>query len=122
MAEIKRAVNSITVKDIHNNSYTFGLLFYTAETFNLIEQLNKIAMKNIIQDPDTPTYEEQSEEQQILGKLTNKPSSKKSFLLRDLTKRQQSDEFRLFFRLPQREILDGRIKGNDFLFNFRNKC
>lgn len=111
MTDIKRSTNSINIKTIHAQSYTFGLLFYPQQTYELIEQLNKIAMKNIIQDPDTPTYEEQAEDQQVLGKLTNKASSKKSFLLRDLTARQQSDNFRRFFRLPQREILDGRIKG-----------
>lgn len=111
MTDIKRSANSINIKTSSNNSYTFGLLFYPAQTYQLIEELNKIAMKNIIQDPDTPTYEEQAEDQQILGKLLRDPSSNKSFLLRDLTSRQQSDLFRKYFRLPQKEILDGRIKG-----------
>lgn len=115
MFEIKRSANSINIKTIHGQSYTFGLLFYPQQTFDLIEELNKIAMKNIIQDPDTPTYEEQAEDQQLLGKLINKSSSKTSFLLRDLTIRQQSDEFRKYFRLPQKEILDGRIKASLWL-------
>lgn len=115
MIEIKRMTNSINIKTIHGQSYTFGLLFSPQQTFDLIEELNKIAMKNIIQDPDTPTYEEQAEDQQLLGKLINKSSSKTSFLMRDLTLRQLSDEFRKFFRLPQKEILDGTIKASLWL-------
>lgn len=121
MTDIKRTANSINIKTIHGQSYTFGLLFYAQQTYELIEQLNKLAMKNIIQDPDTPTYEEQAEDQQLLGKLINKATTKKSFLLRDLTARQQSDEFRRFFRLPQREVLDGRIKASLWMpYNKRN--
>lgn len=115
MTDIKKATNSINIKTIHGQSYTFGMLFSPHQTYALIEQLNKIAMKNIIQDPDTPTYEEQAEDQQLLGKLTSQASVKKTFLLRDLTKRQQSDEFRRYFRLPQRETLDGRIKASIWL-------
>lgn len=104
-------MNSIHVKTINNQEYTFGLLLSVTEAYSIIEQLSKMAMQKMIQDPDSPQYHEQhTSTVHSAQKLTKNPS-KKSYLMRDLTKRQQSDKYRIFFRLPQSEILDGNIKG-----------
>lgn len=99
------------MKTLNNHDYTFGLLFSVIETYNLIEQLSKIAMQNMIKDPDSPSYDH---DPTIFRKLSkNVPS--KSYLLRDLTTRQHSEEYRRVFRLPAVEILDGKIKANLWL-------
>lgn len=87
--------------------YTFGLLFSVNETYSLIEQLNKIAMRKMIRDPESPVYDHAPLVQPKLSKNV----SKKSILLRDLQIEQKSDEYRFFFRLPHSELLDGLIKG-----------
>jgi len=70
-----------------------------------------MAMQKMIQDPDNSPIDYEHDPI-IYRKLSkNITTSKKSFLLRDLTVRQQSDEYRIYFRLPQSEILDGKIKG-----------
>lgn len=66
-----------------------------------------MAMQRIIFDPESSLLDHGP---MSFRKLTKNPS-KKSFLLRDLTARQKSDDYRIFFRLPQSEILDGKIKG-----------
>lgn len=120
--------NAIHIRTLNKLEYSFGLLFNSTETHNLIEQLSKIAMQKLIA---TDTDAAAGVQSSIVGSpvgagpatRNNKPykaASKKSHLLRDLTTRQQSDEYRIFFRLPQTEILDGTIKGEeDGLMNER---
>ncbi|XP_055690452.1 TBC1 domain family member 9 [Lutzomyia longipalpis] len=108
MIDISRTANSIYIRTQNNSEYTFGLLFSPSETYNLLEQLSKMAMQKMIQDPDSPSFDHDP----VLSRKTSKNVSKKSFLLRDLTARQHSDEYRMFFRLPLTEILDGTIKAN----------
>lgn len=100
------------MKTLKNLDYTFGLLFSANETYNLIEQLSKMAMQKLIKDPESPSYEHDPTVQ-FRKSSRNVPS--KSYLLRDLTTRQQSEEYRRVFRLPATEILDGKIKANIWL-------
>lgn len=111
ITDITRSSNSIYVKTLNNLDYTFGFLFSVNETYNLIEQLSKMAMQKLIKDPDSPSYDH---DPTVFRKLTrNVPI--KSYLLRDLTTRQHSEEYRRVFRLPATEILDGKIKANLWL-------
>lgn len=111
ITEISRSGNSIYVKTLNNLDYTFGLLFSVNETYMLIEQLSKMAMQNLIKDPESPTYDHNPT---MFRKLSKNVTSK-SYLLRDLTTRQHSEEYRRVFRLPATEILDGKIKANLWL-------
>ncbi|XP_059613417.1 TBC1 domain family member 9 [Phlebotomus argentipes] len=108
ITDITRATNSINIRTQDNKEYTFGLLFSPSETYNLVEQLSKMAMQKMIQDPESPIFDHDP----VLSRKLSKNVSKKSFLLRDLTTRQHSDEYRMFFRLPLTEVLDGTIKAN----------
>lgn len=111
ITEISRTGNSIYVKTLNNLEYTFGLLFSVNETYNLIEQLSKIAMQKLIKDPESPSYDHDP----IVFRKLSKNVPTKSYLLRDLTTRQHSEEYRRVFRLPATEILDGKIKANLWL-------
>lgn len=111
ITDITRSGNSIYVKTLNNLEYTFGLLFSVNETYNLIEQLSKIAMQKLIKDPDSPSYEHDP----IVMRRLPKNAPTKSHLLRDLTTRQHSEDYRRVFRLPATEILDGKIKANLWL-------
>lgn len=107
ITDINKSANSIYIKTQNGVEVSFGFLFNVSETFNLIEQLSKMAMQKMIQDPESPSFEHDP----IAFRKLSKNVSKKSFLLRDLTARQQSDEYRMMFRLPQTENLDGLIKA-----------
>lgn len=69
-------------------------------------------MQKLIKDPEeSPSYDH---DPMVFRKLAkNIPT--KSYLLRDLTTRQHSEEYRRLFRLPATEILDGKIKANLWL-------
>lgn len=53
MTDLSRGSNSISIRTKNNKTFTFGLLFSAAETYNLIEQLSKMAMQRMIHDPDS---------------------------------------------------------------------
>lgn len=108
--DLSRGSNYIYVRTKNNKDFTFGLLFSAAETYNLIEQLSKMAMQRMIHDTD-------SESSSILehsgpSTSTANRSAAKPFLLRDLTAQQHTMEYRNFFRLPCSEKLDGMVKAN----------
>lgn len=49
IVDVKKSVNSIYLKTQNGMEYSFGLLFSLNETYNLVEQLNKMAMQKMIQ-------------------------------------------------------------------------
>ncbi|KAH8286218.1 hypothetical protein KR054_004832, partial [Drosophila jambulina] len=108
LEDISRNGNTIYLKTTNNMTYNFTMLFNAKEAHLLIEQLNKMAIKQLIHDPDSPVVDHDPSN---FARLGNKVS-KKPVLLRDLTARQKSEEFRIHFRLPQSEIIDGKIKAN----------
>lgn len=93
--------------------YVFRLLFSANEIHNLIEELSKLTMQKMIQDQESPLFDNPVINRKLTKNLSNKP-----FLLRNLTTRQQSSEYRIFFRLPPDEILDGMIKGESLNFYY----
>lgn len=107
LMKIEKTGNVISIRTINDMQYSFTLLFDVSEAHNLIEQLNKMAIEQMMQDPDSPIVDHEATIFRRFGKKT----SKKPFLLRDLTVRQKSEEYRMYFRLPQREIMDGKIKA-----------
>lgn len=64
-------------------------------------------MQKLMQDPDTPILDE---DPSIFLKINGNGSMKPS-LFRDLTVLQKSETYKMLFRLPQKEIVDGRIKA-----------
>lgn len=93
--------------------YSFGILFSASETHNLIEQLSKMTMQKLIQNPEG--LNDSGSSDFMKKRNPQSKNTKKSFLLRDLTAKQASDEYRIFFRLPKAEQIDGTIKGNSSL-------
>ncbi|XP_045619389.2 TBC1 domain family member 9 isoform X2 [Procambarus clarkii] len=92
--------DSIRVSTRDHEHY-FSMLLRKKETYELMEQLANMAMKQLIND------EEFSEDKDLLTKVSKKVPKKPSFLKRDLDARAHSDMFRSKFRLPLREKLDG---------------
>ncbi|KAH8379816.1 hypothetical protein KR009_007362, partial [Drosophila setifemur] len=108
LEDISRNANTIYLKTTNNMTYNFTMLFNASKAHLLIEQLNKMAIQQLIHDPESPVVDHDTSNISRLGGKT----SKMPVLLRDLTARQKSEEFRIHFRLPQSEIIDGKIKGN----------
>lgn len=106
--DIQKYSNLIYITTSDNKQYTFAI-FRINEAYKLIEHLNKIAMQQMIQDNESPVLDQ--DVIKTFHKLDKKPS-KRPTLVRDLIARQKSEEYRMFFRLPQSEILDGQIKAN----------
>ncbi|XP_050504861.1 TBC1 domain family member 9 isoform X1 [Diabrotica virgifera virgifera] len=84
--------------------YNFSMFMSRNETFTLMEQLVDLAMKRLIDDKRS-----YSEDKELLNKLSKNVPKKASFLKRDLDARAQSEAYRLMFRLPAAEKLDGSI-------------
>ncbi|XP_034483767.1 TBC1 domain family member 9 isoform X2 [Drosophila innubila] len=108
LEDISRSGNTIYLKTTNNMTYNFTLIFNANEAHVLIEQLNKMAIQKLIQDPESPVVDHDTSNFTRFGAK----ASKKPVLLRDLTARQKSEEFRVYFRLPQTEIIDGKIKAD----------
>lgn len=75
-----------------------------SETYTLMEQLADLAMKRLIDDKRGF-----NEDKELLNKLSKNVPKKASFLKRDLDARAHSEAYRLMFRLPSTEKLDGSI-------------
>ncbi|XP_063602227.1 TBC1 domain family member 9-like [Penaeus indicus] len=92
--------DSIRVSTRDHEHY-FSMLLRKKETYELMEQLANMAMKQLIND------EEFTEDKDLLTKVSKKVPKKPSFLKRDLDARAHSDMYRSKFRLPLSEKLDG---------------
>lgn len=69
-----------------------------------MEQLADLAMKRLIDDKRGF-----NEDKELLNKLSKNVPKKASFLKRDLDARAHSEAYRMMFRLPSVEKLDGSI-------------
>ncbi|CAD7082621.1 unnamed protein product [Hermetia illucens] len=109
IVEIKKSSTWIYIRTTNNNNYSFGLFpLYVSEAHRLINQLNKMALDEMMQNPESPKVEHELSGFQNQTRLT----SKKPGLLRDLKARLKSEDYKIFFRLPANEILDGKIKAD----------
>jgi len=86
LEDISRNANTIYLKTTNNMTYNFTMLFNASDAHLLIEQLNKMAIQQLIHDPDSPVVDHDTSNFSRLGSKT----SKKPVLLRDLTARQKS--------------------------------
>ncbi|KAF2879783.1 hypothetical protein ILUMI_26388 [Ignelater luminosus] len=84
--------------------YHFSMFLKKNETYSLMEQLADIAAKRLIDDKRCF-----NEDKDLLYKLSKNVPKKASFLKRDLDARAHSEAYRLMFRLPATEKLDGSI-------------
>ncbi|XP_063983611.1 TBC1 domain family member 9B isoform X2 [Diachasmimorpha longicaudata] len=96
--------DSIRVVTRDNKEHHFSMFLKKSETYSLMEQLTNIAMKRLIDEKSGF-----NEDRDLLHKLSKNVSKKKPFLKRDLDARAHSEAYRLQFRLPGVEKLDGCI-------------
>ncbi|XP_023683452.2 TBC1 domain family member 9-like isoform X1 [Paramormyrops kingsleyae] len=83
-----------------SEEHIFSIFLNTSETFQLMEQLANIAMRQLL---DNKSFEQDLS----LPKLRTKTPKKVSALKRDLDARAKSERYRALFRLPKNEKLDG---------------
>ncbi|KAJ9591108.1 hypothetical protein L9F63_002329, partial [Diploptera punctata] len=84
----------------------FSMFLHKSETFALMEQLTNLAMKQLIDEKGGF-----NEDRDLLSKLSKNVPKKPSFLKRDLDARAHSEAYRLLFRLPASEKLDGSTEA-----------
>ncbi|EGI61255.1 TBC1 domain family member 9, partial [Acromyrmex echinatior] len=96
--------DSIRVVTRDNKEHYFSMFIHKSETYSLMEQLTNIAMKRLIDEKSGF-----NEDRDLLNKLSKNVPKKPSFLKRDLDARAHSETYRLQFRLPGTEKLDGSI-------------
>ncbi|XP_003708177.1 TBC1 domain family member 8/9 [Megachile rotundata] len=96
--------DSIRVVTRDNKEHYFSMFLHKSETYSLMEQLTNIAMKRLIDEKSGF-----NEDRELLNKLSKNVPKKPSFLKRDLDARAHSEAYKLQFRLPGIEKLDGSI-------------
>ncbi|KAK0082083.1 hypothetical protein PV325_011101 [Microctonus aethiopoides] len=96
--------DSIRIVTRDNKEHYFSMFLRKSETYSLMEQLTNIAMKRLIDEKSGF-----NEDRELLNKLSKNVPKKPSFLKRDLDARAHSEAYRLQFRLPGNEKLDGSI-------------
>ncbi|KAL5292343.1 TBC1D8 family protein [Megaselia abdita] len=107
IVNLEKNIQTIYITTTDKKIYNFTLI-HLNEAFSLIDELSKIAMQKLMQNPDTPILDEESS---VFLKI-NSNGSKKPTLFRDLDVRQKSESYKMLFRLPQKEIVDGKIKAH----------
>ena len=87
-------------------SYIFSMFLKTSETFNLMEQLANLTMKQLISEEGTSFFKTDTN---LVVKLSKNVPKKPSFLKSDLDAKALSEAYRLAFSLPSNEKLDGTL-------------
>ncbi|KAK7098500.1 hypothetical protein V1264_002776 [Littorina saxatilis] len=104
ITKLERANNMLfpdTIKvSTREKSYFFSMLLSINETFNMMQQLANMAMKQLM-------FEGGFEEEKFSTPTNNKKKKKVSNLKRDLDAKARSERFRAVFKLPALEKLDG---------------
>ncbi|XP_058791505.1 TBC1 domain family member 9 isoform X2 [Phymastichus coffea] len=96
--------DSIRIVTRDNKEHYFSMFLHKSETYSLMEQLTNLAMKRLIDEKSGF-----NEDRDLLNKLSKNVPKKPSFLKRDLDARAHSEAYRLQFRLPGSEKLDGCV-------------
>ncbi|XP_014214911.1 TBC1 domain family member 9 isoform X2 [Copidosoma floridanum] len=96
--------DSIRIVTRDGKEHYFSMFLHKSETYSLMEQLTNLAMKRLIDEKSGF-----NEDRDLLNKLSKNVPKKPSFLKRDLDARAHSEVYRLQFRLPVNEKLDGSI-------------
>ncbi|XP_033221070.1 TBC1 domain family member 9 isoform X2 [Belonocnema kinseyi] len=96
--------DSIRVATRDSKEHYFSMFLHKSETYSLMEQLTNIAMKRLIDEKSGF-----NQDRDLLNKLSKNVPKKPSFLKRDLDARAHSEAYRLQFRLPGNEKLDGCV-------------
>lgn len=108
VTELKKSshlvTNSITIKTREKN-YEFTFFLNINETYKLMEQLSDLAIKRLMDNKKNFNADKD-----LLNKLCKNVPKKASFLKRDLDARASSEAYRLLFRLPSTEKIDGSIE------------
>ena len=89
-----------------DKNYIFSLFLKASETFNLMEQLANLTMKQLISDDRDLQFKV---DHNLVSKKSKNVPKKVSFLKRDLDARAMSESYRITFRLPSNEKLDGTV-------------
>ncbi|KAK7576494.1 hypothetical protein V9T40_012780 [Parthenolecanium corni] len=107
--------DSVRIYTCDNKKYFFSIV-NKREAFCLMRQLIDIAMKQLIDEKIGFT-----EDTDLLLKMSKNVPKSQSFLKRDLDARAVSEAYRLLFRLPGNEKLDGSIDATLFTpYNKKN--
>ncbi|XP_027846091.2 TBC1 domain family member 9 [Aphis gossypii] len=100
--------DTIKVITRDKREYRFFMFLHSSETFDLMKQLVNLAMKGIINDRWF------NKDHDLLLKANKYVLKKQSFVKRDLDARAMSESYRLLFRLPLNEKLDGITNASLF--------
>ncbi|XP_015790455.1 TBC1 domain family member 9 [Tetranychus urticae] len=90
----------------NDEAYNFSMFLKPSETYRLIQQLANIAMKSLMTDEKVGSYQADLD---LVVKTSKNAPRKVSFLKRDLDAKQISEAYRMAFRLPVQEKLDGTL-------------
>lgn len=96
--------NSILVIT-RNKKYLFSMFLKVSEVYSLMEQLANLAMKSLISDEKHYF----SNENDAKLKSSRHVSKKPNILKRDLDARAMTENYKICFRLPLNEKLDGTL-------------
>lgn len=95
---------------VREQSYNFSMFVNITETHRIMVQLANIAVRQLL---DREGFEEDqsiAERAAASGNGKKKKRKKTSTLKRDLDARERSEKYRITFRLPKTEKLDGHIQ------------
>ncbi|XP_054160913.1 TBC1 domain family member 9-like [Oppia nitens] len=99
--------DSIKIITRDTKNYIFSLfLNKTKDAYNLMEQLANLTMRQLISDERHLQYKVDAN---LVAKKSKNLPKKVSFLKRDLDARAMSESYRITFRLPSNEKLDGTL-------------
>ncbi|XP_074603440.1 TBC1 domain family member 8/9 [Brevipalpus obovatus] len=104
LEEKKGTFSESIILRANDKTYQFALFRHPSEAFRLAQQLANLALKQLMTDEVVCPYEMDPE---LVRKIVKHPSRRVSMLKRDLDAKHKSETYRMNFRLPAQEKLDG---------------